>query len=133
MAGRRCHSRAGGLLPARGVVRVFCRSFRPISQWYSYCHSYAIPLWISCQEGAALFLSELIPGLSNPRAGNGIRESVRAETHNIRQLRVHAQQGSLCLIIGEPGAGRSVLKQEETVRGALDLRRCGWWRRVAPR
>jgi type II secretory pathway predicted ATPase ExeA len=26
-------------------------------------------------------------------------------------LRVHAQQGGLCLVLGEPGTGKSVLKQ----------------------
>jgi len=26
-------------------------------------------------------------------------------------LKVHAQQGGLCLILGEPGTGKSVLKQ----------------------
>ena len=26
-------------------------------------------------------------------------------------LKVHAQQGGLCLVLGEPGTGKSVLKQ----------------------
>lgn len=26
-------------------------------------------------------------------------------------LRVHAQQGGLCLVLGEPGTGKSILKQ----------------------
>ena len=30
-------------------------------------------------------------------------------------LRVHAQQGGLCLVLGEPGTGKSVLKQIKNI------------------
>ena len=55
-------------------------------------------------------------GLDANPFGNDNLQLLPTQREVFETLKVHSQQGGLCLIVGEPGTGESILKEASLIR-----------------